>query len=282
MPLAQVNGIKLHYDDYGYGDPVILIAGSGSSGRVWKTYQVPALVRAGYRVITVDNRGIPPSDVPAAITLDDMRADIAALIDFLVISPCRAVGVSLGAIILQELLVRHSGLLEQAVLMATRGRTDPVSAALATAESELLNSSTTTLPARYVAVMRAFYSLSSRTLSDEVQIRDWLDVLEASSEDLSWLRAHLGLDVIDNRLEAYRSIKAQCLVVAFENDLLARPKLCREVAEHISGSKYLEIPGCGHLGYLEDPDRVNSSILGFFRPAALGDQEIGQPGNSLG
>jgi pimeloyl-ACP methyl ester carboxylesterase len=267
MPFAAVNGIKLHYDDYGGGAPVILIAGSGAPGRIWKTYQVPALIGAGYRVITVDNRGIPPSDQPAGCTIDDMQADIVALIDYLQIRPCRAVGVSLGAIIVQELLARHAGLLHQAVLMGTRGRTDALGAALATAEVELLSGSTV-IPARYDAVMRALYSLSPRTLNDETQIRDWLDIFAISSADLAPARAHVGLDMIDDRLEAYRSITTPCLIMAFEHDLLTRPALCREVANHIRGSSYLEIPDCGHLGYLEDPSRVNSSILEFFRPAA--------------
>lgn len=268
MPFAAVNGIKLHYDDYGSGDPVVLIAGSGAPGRVWRTYQVPALVGAGYRVITVDNRGIPPSDQSAGCTVDDMQADVVALIDYLQIRPCRAVGVSLGAIIVQELLVRHTGLLHQAVLMGTRGRTDALCAALATAEVELLSGSTI-IPARYDAVMRALYSLSPRTLNDETQIRDWLDIFAiSSSSDLAAARAHVGLDIIDDRLEAYRSITTPCLVIAFEHDLLTRPGLCREVADHIRGSAYLEIPDCGHLGYLENPSQVNSSMLEFFRPAA--------------
>jgi pimeloyl-ACP methyl ester carboxylesterase len=272
MPLASVNGIRLHYDEYGSGDPVILIAGSGSSGRVWKTHQVPALVRAGYRVITVDNRGIPPSDVPAGITVADMRDDIAGLIDFLRVSPCRAVGVSLGAIVVQELLVQHGGLVDQAVLIATRGRTDEFCMALATAETEFLNSDIK-MPARYAAVMRAFYSLSPRTLGNDDQIRDWLDIFAMTAGDLAPMRAHLGLDMIGNRLAAYRSITARCLVIAFENDLLARPGLCREVAGHINGSEYLEIPGCGHLGYLENPGQVNAPILEFFGSAASGRQD---------
>lgn len=43
--------VELHYEDQGSGRPVVLIHGWPLSGRSWES-QVPALVDAGYRVIT--------------------------------------------------------------------------------------------------------------------------------------------------------------------------------------------------------------------------------------
>jgi len=48
--------IELYYEDHGTGDPVVLIHGWPLSGRSWEK-QVPALIGAGYRVITYDRRG---------------------------------------------------------------------------------------------------------------------------------------------------------------------------------------------------------------------------------
>ena len=103
MPLIQVNGIKLNYDDSGSGPPVLLVMGTGSRGRAWHLHQLPALTTAGYRVITFDNRGIPPSDVCAdGFTIDDLVGDVVGLIDRLGIGPCRLVGNSMGAHVVQE------------------------------------------------------------------------------------------------------------------------------------------------------------------------------------
>ena len=41
------------------------------------------------------------------------------------------------------------------------------------------------------------------------------------------------------------------------------PHLCAEVAEAIPDCDYVEIGSCGHLGYLERPDEVNSAIIEF-------------------
>jgi pimeloyl-ACP methyl ester carboxylesterase len=270
MPLVSVNGVKLNYEEYGSGPPVILITGTATPGRVWKPFQVPALTRAGYRVITIDNRGVPPSDIPAGnTTLSDMAADTAGLIESLALPPCRIVGFSLGAMITQELLVGWPGLAGQAVLMATRGRTDVLSAALSRAESALLDDGVA-LPAAYEAVVRAMQSLSPRTLRDKGRAGDWLDLFELSAPDPVSARAHLGTELIPDRLDSYRQIRTPCLVLGFGDDLITPPALCREVAQSIPGSTYQEIPGCGHLGYLEDPGRVNSLIIDFFRGGSAG------------
>jgi pimeloyl-ACP methyl ester carboxylesterase len=265
MSSATVNGINLHFDEYGSGEPVLLITGSGARGRMWTPHQVPALTAAGYRVITVDNRGMPPTDVCLeGFTLDDMAADTAGLIEILGIGPCRIVGFSLGGMMVQELLLAHPDLITQAVLMATRGRTDALRTAMAAAESELLESGIV-LPPLYAAVVHATQFLSPRTQSDDRQIRDWLDIFEMSLSDRSASRAQRGLELVENRLEEYRKIKSPCLVIGFGDDLIAPPGLCRELSEYIPDCRYEEVAGCGHYGYLEQPESVNALIIDFFR-----------------
>jgi pimeloyl-ACP methyl ester carboxylesterase len=228
-------------------------------------YQVSALISAGYRVITVENRGVPPSDVcPEGFTLADMVADVSGLIRYLAVEPCRIIGYSLGGMIVQELLLAYPDQISQAVLMASRGRSDSLRTALSEAESDLLDSGIA-LPPRYVAVVRALQYMSPRTLNDEQRIRDWLDIFDVSPADSQIVRAQRGLEMIGNRLEEYRKIVSPCLVVAFADDLIAPPYLCRELVESIPGCEYAEIAGCGHYGYAEDPVALNSVIIDFFR-----------------
>lgn len=265
MPIRKINGIDLSFDDYGDGMPVVLIAGTGAPGRVWKPHQVPALTQAGFRVITVDNRGVPPTDVCAeGFTLDDMAADVAGLIEHLGIGPCCVVGFSLGAIVAQELLLARPELVSRAVLMATRGRTDPLSTAASEAELELFDSGVK-LPARYEAVVSVTRAFSRRTLNDERAVRDWLDIFELSPVSISASRPQLTLDVIPNRLPSLRRVQVPCLVMGFSDDLMAPPHLAREVADHIPGSIHVELPDCGHYGQLENPEAVNDALIAFLK-----------------
>src|SRR5215469_3219526 len=264
MPIKRVNGINISYDEYGSGEPVLLVNGTGGRGREWTTHQVPALNAAGYRVVTMDNRGVPPTDVgPKGFTLDDMVRDTVGLIEALRMAPCRIVGYSLGGIIVQEAILAYPSIMKQGVLIATRGRMDAMRTALTESWDEIEQSGVK-LPPKYDAVVRAMQYLSPATLNDERRIRDWLDIFEMSPEDSQIKQAQQGLDLIDNRLEEYRRIKTPSMVIGFQDDLVVPAFFCREIAEHIPGCRYEEIPRCGHYGYLEQPDALNALLVDFF------------------
>jgi pimeloyl-ACP methyl ester carboxylesterase len=267
MPINLVNGIKLNVEEYGAGEPVLLIPGTGAPGRIWRAHQVPALTREGFRAITVDNRGVAPSDLCAdGFTLEDLVADTIGLIELLGIGPCRLVGFSLGALIVQEVLLARPDLARQAVLMATRGRTDALGRAASEADLELFDSGVR-LPPRYEAVVSVMRGFSRRTLADEQTVQDWLDIFEISPVASFGSRAQLGLDIIPDRLESYRRIDVDCLVLGFDDDRMTPPQLGREVADHLPRGEYQEITGCGHYGLMENPAVVNAAILDFFRRA---------------
>ncbi|MEU7650218.1 alpha/beta fold hydrolase [Streptomyces huasconensis] len=264
MPVIAVNGIRLHYEEAGSGDPVVLIQGTGGGHNAWDLHQVPDLTAAGYRVITFDNRGIAPSSECAeGFTIDDLVGDVAGLITRLGLGPCRVVGTSMGAFVAQELALGRPELVSQAVLMATRGRTDALRRAMTLAEIELYDSGVQ-LPARYAAAMRALKSLSPRTLDDEVKFADWLDLFELSAPPGPGQRAQYEVSKLDDRLAAYRGIQVPCHVIAFADDLVTPPHLGREVADAIPHATFELVADCGHYGYLEDPATVNKSILDFF------------------
>ena len=101
-------------------------------------YQVPALKGAGYEVITFDNRGVPPSDVPPGdYSLADLVAGTAGLIEALDAGPGRLVGTSLGALVATERAVSRPDLVSCCVLMAVRARSDAARWALSAGESAL-------------------------------------------------------------------------------------------------------------------------------------------------
>jgi pimeloyl-ACP methyl ester carboxylesterase len=267
VTIARLNGIRLSYYEQGDGDPVVLVMGTGGGARAWNLHQVPALVNAGYRVITFDNRGIPPTDECAGgFTTQDMIDDVLALVGHLGITNCRFVGTSLGAYVVQELALQRPDVVRQAVLMATRGRSDAMRSALARAEIALADSGAT-LPPGYEAAVRAMQVFSPCTLADDARITDWLDLLECSSKRGPGVRAQLALDPIPDRLAAYRDIRVPCQVISFADDLITPAAQGEEVAAAIPGATHDVIERCGHYGYLEDPAAVNKSILEFFRRA---------------
>lgn len=263
---AKVNGIDLAFDDSGgTGPAVVMIMGTGSPGRVWKANQQPALVAAGYRVITFDNRGIAPSSECAeGFTLADMVADTAALIEYLGVGPALVVGTSLGAKIAQELALARPDLVRAVALLATYGRMTPVQEAISAGE-RAIHDQGITLPPGYQAAITAHLNLSPHTLADDRAARDWLDIIGFSAQRVTpGVRAQLSLhDGEKSRLDAYRGITRPALVIGFADDATLPPRLAREVADAIPGADYVEVAKAGHFGYLEQPAEVNRLLTEF-------------------
>ena len=98
LTVGTENGapIELYYEDKGVGQPVVLIHGWPLSGRSWE-HQEPALIAAGYRVITYDRRGFGWSSQPwGGYDYDTFAADLHALIEHLDLRGATLVGFSMG------------------------------------------------------------------------------------------------------------------------------------------------------------------------------------------
>ena len=93
---AAQEPVELYYEDHGTGKPVVLIHGWPLSARSWEA-QVPALVNAGYRVISYDRRGFGKSSQPwTGYDYDTFAADLDALLTKLDLTGVTLVGFSMG------------------------------------------------------------------------------------------------------------------------------------------------------------------------------------------
>ena len=124
MPTVTVGqensaGIEIHYEDHGAGQPVVLIHGYPLSGRAWDK-QVPALLDAGYRVITYDRRGFGQSSQPVTgYDYDTFAADLHALLEHLDLRDAILAGHSMGTGEVTRYLARYgSARVAKGVLVA--------------------------------------------------------------------------------------------------------------------------------------------------------------------
>lgn len=263
MPYVSTNGVRLAYERSGHGEHVLMIMGSGAGGNVWTMYQVPALNQAGYETITFENRGVPPSDAPPGdYSLAELVADTVGLIEALDLAPCRLVGTSMGGNIATELAASRPDLVTSCVLMALRARADVVRRHLVAGE-RALSQSGIELPAAYDAPNSVLQMFSPATLNDDAAVSVWLDIFEMSAARRASASGQHGIDLTSDRRDTLRKVPVPCRVIGFSDDLMCPPHLCAEVAEAIPDCDYVEIGSCGHLGYLEHPDEVNSAMIEF-------------------
>lgn len=107
MPEIQVRDtIRIHYEEQGQGQALVLLHGLGSSSRDWE-YQIPEFA-SHYRVIAPDFRGSGQSDKPRGpYSIADYAEDTWALLDKLDITSAHLVGLSMGGATAFEMAVRR-------------------------------------------------------------------------------------------------------------------------------------------------------------------------------
>jgi pimeloyl-ACP methyl ester carboxylesterase len=116
--IARVNGIQLGYQEFGQGEPVILLHGGFGSLEMFGP-NIDLLAK-GHRVIGVDLQShgrSPAADRP--MTFESMADDIAAFIKELDLGKGAVLGFSLGGGVALRLGIQHPEVVERLVLLST-------------------------------------------------------------------------------------------------------------------------------------------------------------------
>jgi 3-oxoadipate enol-lactonase/4-carboxymuconolactone decarboxylase len=257
MPLIDVNGTRLFYDETGPADapPVVFSNSLGTMLEMWD--QQARALSARYRAIRYDTRGHGRSPAgEGAVDIDMLADDLAGLIRGLGISKAIVVGLSLGGMTAQALACRHPELLHALVLMATAPH----------------------LPPRENWENRANAVLSGGMASivDAVMPR-WFtpEMAQTNPARLAFLRAQfVGLDPrgyaacclairdLDLR-SAIGTIRVPTLVVAGEHDPVTTVAICEDLARAIPGAGFEVVAGASHILNEERPAEVNAILEAF-------------------
>ena len=103
---AEVNGIRMYYETYGEGEPLILLHGFFGSGATWKSY-IDEFAKH-FKLIIPDLRGHGRSTNPTREFIHRQAAlDVYALLDELKIEKFRAMGISSGGNVLLHMATQQ-------------------------------------------------------------------------------------------------------------------------------------------------------------------------------
>jgi pimeloyl-ACP methyl ester carboxylesterase len=106
MPETEANGVRLHYEIHGGGEPLVLVHGSWVDATRWR-FVVPGLAES-FRVLAYDRRGHSRSergDAPGSV--DEDGDDLAALLEALDLAPAHVITNSYGGNIALRLATRR-------------------------------------------------------------------------------------------------------------------------------------------------------------------------------
>ena len=245
MPHADVNGFRMYYEVHGEGEPVVCATGWGTmTGEGFG--RLPANLRARYRLVVYDHRGIGQStdtDVPGSTRL--YADDVAGLMEHLGLRAAHILGRGgLGACIMQELAINHPEFVHDLVLSAGWARQDPY----------------------HEAADELFYILRDRVGFEAFQLYGavicylpeyfnehrerilgpnggWSEVRDRKEAHLKLIRATIEHEAAA-RLER---ITAPTLLIHAENDQLGGPRLGRELRALIPNAELEILEGAPHV-----------------------------------
>lgn len=142
MPYAEVNDIRMYYEEQGQGEPLILL--HGATGAIdfhligWG-HLMPVFAER-YRAIHLEHRGHGRTDNPAGrLSYDQIADDVAAYIDQLGLAPAHVAGMSDGGIIALALGMTRPDLVRSLVCVGANYTNDEqTTAANAGIDAEVL------------------------------------------------------------------------------------------------------------------------------------------------
>jgi pimeloyl-ACP methyl ester carboxylesterase len=120
VPVQRVStGIDLYYETHGRGEPLVLVPSTAFGGDVWLSDQVPELAES-LQVVVFDPRGVGRSSHPRGVyTIEQMAADVVALLDVLGLPAAHVLGHSMGGRIGLAMALDFPGRLKSLILAAS-------------------------------------------------------------------------------------------------------------------------------------------------------------------
>lgn len=264
MPHIDNEGVKIHYDDVGSGEPLVWVAGTGISGAVWNMWQVPHFSRT-HRCVTLDLRGTGASDSPVSgYSVPIFADDVYRVCQHLGIENAHFAGVSLGSAVIQHLAITRPELVRSASLISTWSSTQREHHIRRWFEARLLTLRTNAP----VEVFRSFaFWMSSPTIIDlEPELQKTVEQFFAANSAAQPPHAYVGhfeADLEHDTMDRLGEIRCPTLVVYGDEDLITLPRYNDEVARRIPGALRQIIRGAGHLAWVERGAEVNEAIDAF-------------------
>ena len=248
-----VGTATLSVDLCGTGEAVVLLP-SGARGAQDFADLMVALAMAGFYAIAVNPRGIDGSTGPlTGITLHDLAADVAGIIEALDAAPAHIVGHALGNRIARCLATDHPKLVKTVILLAAGGLVAAQPEALAALEHTFTD---TLSDAEWLAAIRTsgFFAPTSDPL---VWRQGWWPAVAA---------AHGVANRTTPREEWWAAGTAPLLVIQGLEDKLAVPANGRALREAFGDRvQLIELANAGHALLPEQPEAIANAVVTFLR-----------------
>jgi len=258
VQFASVNDVVIHYDFQRAAaeKPVLVFINSlGTDFRIWD--EVGVRLRNDASILVYDKRGHGLSDIGnTPYTIEQLAADLTALLDMLSIRQAIICGLSVGGLIAQGVFAARPELVTALVLSNTAhkiGTADMWDARIAAIrEKGLASILDATMPRWFTSAYRRPDNPSYRAYCN-MFVRQPLEGYVATCTALR------DADLT----QVARNISVPTLCLVGEQDGSTPPPVVRELAGLIPEADFAEIAASGHIPCVERPDAYVSLLRNF-------------------
>jgi 3-oxoadipate enol-lactonase len=254
----KANGITINYRiDGPEGAPWIVFSNSLATSLAMWDEQAAALQNS-YRVLRYDQRGHGGTDAPASrYAFATLLADALALIDALGIEKTHFAGLSMGGATALGLLERHPERFDRVIVCDSPCQSTPQSSQqweerIAIAEKQGVAALVEPTIARW---------FPPETVAENPPYLDKVRAMIRSTPVDGFIGCAAALADHDYA-SAVASVKRPVLFVAGEKDGAA-PAAMRKLHEKLNGSRFVELPGAGHISNMDRPGEFNRALGDF-------------------
>lgn len=245
----------------GSGPPLVLLAGLGSTSRVWG--DLPRVLGDAATVITLDNRGVGRSRSAAGFSLARAAADVVAVLDGLGLQRAALLGASMGGVIALHTALDHPTRVERLVIASSAVRLTTHGRRVMTALRDLIAHLP---PAAVGGALMTFAFAPPATGRFPAIVQQVAEAYGLEPEDRAGALAqaeHLlaGWDL--RRRAAGCTVPA--LVLAGARDPLVAVEDTRELAGCLPHASLVELADAGHSVLAEGGREVLDRITAFLR-----------------
>jgi pimeloyl-ACP methyl ester carboxylesterase len=263
MAVRSVRGLEMAYEDAGRGVPVVLLHGFPFDRSLWRD-QIEVLA-ATHRVVAPDLRGFGETSAPAgdaAVTMEEMARDVAALMDELKIERAILGGLSMGGYVALAFCRLFSRRARALLLFDTRAQADTeearanreVTARLALDEG---------MGAIAEAMLPKLLAPATHMKNPEAVERVREMILSTKPEGAA--AALRGMADRRDHVNWLQNVLQPTLVVVGAEDQLTPPADSELMRGEIRGSRLEVIVGAGHVSNVERPREFNAALAKFLR-----------------
>lgn len=258
-----VNGVNIHAQVIGSGEPLLLLMGLGASGDKWRDNV--AVYKEHFTCIMVDNRGAGLSDKPNLISysIPEMADDAIAVLDALGIASAHVNGISMGGAIAQEIAIRYPERVRSLILTSTFCYvTDTFRAAI-----EFLRDCTGLIAPARLKRLNQWMTFSQKTQNERPEFLAAMALADAGDPHPMPPHAYKAQSNACLQFESRDRlcrITAPTLVAGGACDLFASLPVTQLLHDSIKGSQLYLCENGGHVHeweYLEDYNRVTLEFL---------------------